>query len=114
MINIGSIDGLHVAAYESYSYAASKAAVHQLTRMMAKNLAHRHIAVNAVAPGYFPSKMTAGLEEDFTAGAMEATPMRRRGNPDDIAGVALYLGSRASAYVCGAVIPVDGGYATTA
>lgn len=114
VINIGSIDGLHVSGLETYSYAASKAGVNHLTRMMAKFLAARHIAVNGIAPGYFPSKMTAGIAEEFGEAARLATPMRRWGNPSDMAGIALYLSSRASAFTCGAVIPVDGGYATTA
>lgn len=113
VINIGSIDGIHVSGIETYSYAASKAAVLHLTRMMAKNLAGRHIAVNAIAPGYFPSKMTAGIAEEFAAESLAATPMHRRGNADDMGGVALFLGSRASAYLCGSVVTVDGGYATT-
>lgn len=113
VINIGSIDGIHTSGIETYSYAASKAAVLHLTRMMAKNLAGRNIAVNAIAPGYFPSKMTAGIAEEFAAGSLAATPMQRRGNADDMGGVALFLGSRASAYLCGSVVTVDGGYATT-
>ncbi len=113
VINIGSIDGMHVSNIETYSYAASKAAVLHLTRMMAKNLAARHIAVNAIAPGYFPSKMTAAIPEEWAAASVAATPMKRIGNPADMAGVALYLGSKASGFVCGSVIAVDGGYATT-
>ncbi|MBV8971582.1 MAG: SDR family oxidoreductase [Sphingomonadaceae bacterium] len=113
VVNIGSIDGMHVSGIETYSYAASKAAVLHLTRMMAKNLAARHIAVNAIAPGYFPSKMTAGIPEEWAAASVRATPMKRIGTPEDMAGVALYLGSRASGFVCGSVIAVDGGYATT-
>jgi NAD(P)-dependent dehydrogenase (short-subunit alcohol dehydrogenase family) len=110
IINIGSIDGLHVSEIETYSYAASKAGVIHLTKMMAKFLAPRKIAVNAIAPGFFPSKMTAALPMEAIAAT---TPMRRVGQPADIAGAALYLGSRASAFLCGAVIPVDGGRATT-
>ncbi|WP_419814018.1 SDR family oxidoreductase [Glacieibacterium sp.] len=113
VINIGSIDGMHVSGIETYSYAASKAAVLHLTRMMAKYLAARHIAVNAIAPGYFPSKMTAGISDEASAESLAATPMKRRGTPSDMAGVAIYLGSRASGFVTGSVIPVDGGYATT-
>ncbi len=113
VINIGSIDGQHVSGIETYSYAASKAGVLHMTKMMAKNLAGRHIAVNAIAPGYFPSKMTAGIAEEFAAASLEATPMRRRGNADDMGGVALFLASRASGFLCGSVITVDGGYATT-
>lgn len=110
IINIGSIDGLHVSEIETYSYAASKAGVIHLTKMMAKFLASRNIAVNAIAPGFFPSKMTAALPMEAIAAT---TPLRRVGRPEDIAGVALYLGSRASAFLCGAIIPVDGGRATT-
>ena len=114
VINIGSIDGIHTSGLETYSYAASKAAVLHLTRMMAKFLAAKHIAVNAIAPGYFPSKMTAGIAEEFAQASLDATPMRRRGTPADAAGVAIYLASRASGFVTGSVIAVDGGYATTA
>jgi len=110
IINIGSIDGMHVSAIETYSYAASKAGVIHMTKMMAKFLAARRIAVNAIAPGFFPSKMTASLPIDAIAAA---SPMKRVGTPEDMAGLALYLSSRASGFVCGAVIPVDGGYATT-
>lgn len=114
VINIGSIDGQHVSPIESYSYAASKAGVLHLTRMMAKYLAPRNIAVNAIAPGYFPSKMTAGIADRIDEVALRATPMARWGTTEDMAGVALFLASRASAYLCGSVVTVDGGYATTA
>ena len=114
VINIGSIDGLHVSGIETYSYAASKAGVLHLTRMMAKFLASRHIAVNAIAPGYFPSKMTAAIPDELAQQTLAATPMRTRGTPEDAAGVAIYLASRASGFVTGSVIAVDGGYATTA
>ena len=114
VINIGSIDGQHVSPLETYSYAASKAAVLHLTRMMAKQLAARRIAVNAIAPGYFPSRMTAGVAEHINTEALKLTPMARWGTAEDMAGVALFLASRASAYLCGSTITVDGGYATTA
>ena len=114
VINIGSIDGLHVSGIETYSYAASKAAVLHMTKMMAKYLAARHIAVNAIAPGYFPSKMTAAIAEDDQQATLAATPMKSRGTPEDAAGAAIYLASRASGFVTGSVIAVDGGYATTA
>ena len=113
VINIGSIDGQHVSGLETYSYAASKAGVLHLTRMMAKFLAPRKIAVNAIAPGYFPSKMTAAIPEEFASGSLEATPMRRRGTPEDMAGTALFLASRAGGFLCGSTVTVDGGYATT-
>ena len=113
VINIGSIDGIHVAPYESYSYSASKAGINHMTRMMAKFLAAKNIAVNGIAPGYFPSKMTAGLGAEASEGVIKVTPMGRQGQPSDMAGIAIYLASKASGYVCGSVIPVDGGYATT-
>jgi NAD(P)-dependent dehydrogenase (short-subunit alcohol dehydrogenase family) len=113
VINIGSIDGQHVSDLETYSYAASKAGVLHLTRMMAKFLGGRNITANAIAPGFFPSKMTAGIAEEFREAFRVATPLKRWGNPDDMAGVALFLASRASAFMTGAVITVDGGYATT-
>lgn len=113
VINIGSIDGQHVSPIETYSYAASKAAVLHLTRMMAKNLAARNVTVNAIAPGYFPSRMTAGIADRIESESLKVTPMARWGNAHDMAGVSLFLGSRASSYMCGSVLTVDGGYTTT-
>jgi NAD(P)-dependent dehydrogenase (short-subunit alcohol dehydrogenase family) len=114
VINIGSIEGIRTTHLEAYSYAASKAGVNHLTRIMAKFLAPRHVAVNAIAPGYFPSKMTAAIDDEGSQKVIDDAPMKRMGNPDDMAGIALYLASKASDFVCGAVIPVDGGLATTA
>lgn len=114
VINIGSIDGMHVSDLETYSYATSKAGVLHLTRMMAKNLAKHHIACNAIAPGFFPSKMTAGIRETHLPEAMARTPLKRIGQPHDMAGLAIYLASKASSFVCGSVIACDGGFATTA
>src|SRR5215472_2339640 len=109
VINIGSIEGIRTSHLEAYSYAASKAGVNHLTRIMAKFLAPKHIAVNAIAPGYFPSKMTDAIDEHGSRQVIEDAPMKRMGAPEDMAGIALYLASRASGFVCGAVIPVDGG-----
>jgi NAD(P)-dependent dehydrogenase (short-subunit alcohol dehydrogenase family) len=114
VINIGSIDGLRVPTmFENFSYSASKAAVHMLTRHLASTLVKEHINVNAIAPGLFPSKMTQfvfdGLGEE---GATQNIPMGRAGRQDDIAGTCIYLSSRAGSYLTGAVIPVDGGVST--
>ena len=114
VINIGSIEGIRTSHLEAYSYAASKAGVNHLTRIMAKFLAPKHIAVNAIAPGYFPSKMTDAIDEHGAKEVVDDAPMKRMGHADDLAGIAIYLASRASGFVCGAVIPVDGGLATTA
>ena len=113
VINIGSIDGLHAPDLETYSYSASKAAVHHLTRVLAKRLARERITVNAIAPGPFESKMMAATLEAFGDAIAAANPLRRIGEPEDMAGAAIYLSSRAGAYVTGAVIPVDGGMSTT-
>ena len=113
VINMGSIDGLHVPSLPTYAYSASKAGLHHLTRVLARDLGPRHITVNAVAPGPFESKMMAATLQAFVAAIAESAPLRRIGRPDDMAGVAVYLASRAGAYVTGAVIPVDGGLGTT-
>ena len=109
VINIGSIDGLRVPEFPTYSYSASKAGLHQLTRVLARELGPRHITVNAVAPGPFESKMMAATLAEFGEEIAAAAPLGRIGRPDDMAGVAVFLASRAGAYVTGAVIPVDGG-----
>jgi NAD(P)-dependent dehydrogenase (short-subunit alcohol dehydrogenase family) len=111
VINIGSIDGLRVSSADNFSYAASKAAVHMLTRKTAAALAAEHITVNAIAPGLFPTKMMAhALDDDAARRRMtDKVPLHRTGTPEDIAGTALFLSSRAGAYLTGAVIPVDGG-----
>jgi NAD(P)-dependent dehydrogenase (short-subunit alcohol dehydrogenase family) len=113
VINIGSADGLQVPLLETYAYSASKAAVHHLTRVLARKLAPRDITVNAVAPGPFESKMMAATLERFGDAIAKTNPRKRIGTPEDMAGVAIYLASRAGAYVTGAVIPVDGGISTT-
>ena len=109
VINIGSIAGVCVNDLNAYSYGASKAALHQLTRQLAADLISRHINVNAVLPGYFPTSMTAHLRDSPDAGLEKKVPMRRLGMPQDIAGAAVFLSSRAGAYVTGIELPVDGG-----
>ena len=109
IINVGSIDGLNVNKMGTYSYGPSKAAIHHLTRTFASHLADRHITANAIAPGPFPSKMTAGVAKKFGEEIRKNVPLKRWGEPADMAGAAIYLSSKAGAYVSGAVIPVDGG-----
>jgi NAD(P)-dependent dehydrogenase (short-subunit alcohol dehydrogenase family) len=111
IINLGSVMGTQPIADGAYSYTASKAAVHHLTRTLATELAERRITVNAFAPGPFQSRMTA-----FATGSDEKAqhvgsrvPLGRIGRPEDIAGAAIYLCSRAGSYVTGAIIPIDGG-----
>ena len=113
IINIGSIDGLHVNPMDTFPYSASKAGVHHLTRALAAKLGPQHITVNAIAPGPFESKMMAATLEAFGDSIAKSSPLGRIGRADDMAGVAVYLASRAGSYVTGAVIPVDGGIATT-
>ncbi len=108
VINIGSIDGIRTPHYENYAYSASKSAIHQLTKHLAIQLSPK-ITVNAIAPGPFESKMTEFLFDNFMDTVLAGCPMKRIGQPDDIAGMAIFLASRASSYVTGAVLPVDGG-----
>ena len=112
VINIGSIDGLGVPAMTTYSYGASKAAVHHLTRHLARDLAPS-VTVNAIAPGPFESQMMAGTLAEFGDVIADSAPLKRIGRPDDMAGIAIFLASRAGSYLTGTVIPVDGGISTT-
>ena len=112
VVNVGSIDGLRVPAMPTYAYSASKAGLHHLTRVLARELGPRGVTVNAIAPGPFESNMMAETLRVLGDEIASAAPLGRIGRPDDMAGAALYLASRAGAYVTGAVIPVDGGLAT--
>jgi NAD(P)-dependent dehydrogenase (short-subunit alcohol dehydrogenase family) len=114
VINIGSIDGLTAPRLETYAYSASKAALHHMTRVLARTLAPRGITVNAVAPGPFESKMMAETLDQFRDIIIATCPLGRIGEPEDMAGVAIYLASRAGAYLTGTVIPVDGGISACA
>ena len=116
VINIGSVDGLRVPTTENYAYAASKAAVHMVTRQLAARLVGDPITVNAIAPGPFESKMMAFILDDPEGrrAVAESVPLGRIGRPDDVAGTARFLASRAGAFLTGAVIPVDGGIASLA
>ena len=113
VINIGSIDGLTVPDLETFSYSASKAAVHHLTKVLAKKLARAKITVNAVAPGPFQSRMMRVTLERAGDAINDMVPLRRIGTPEDMSGIAIFLASRASAYLTATVIPVDGGISGT-
>ncbi|MEV6647661.1 SDR family oxidoreductase [Amycolatopsis sp. NPDC051371] len=114
IINIGSIAAIHVAESPNYSYAGSKAGLHQLTRVLARELGPQHVTVNAVAPGPFPSQMMASTLDAIGDTIAAKAPLRRLGRDDDMAGIAVFLAGRAGAYLTGTIIPVDGGIATTA
>lgn len=113
VINIGSIDGLNVPAMETYPYGASKAAVHHLTRVLAAKLVKENILVNAIAPGPYPSNMLgAAVNHDYSEIA-KRNPRNRVGTPEDMAGLAIFLCSRAGAYTVGETITSDGGIVKT-
>jgi NAD(P)-dependent dehydrogenase (short-subunit alcohol dehydrogenase family) len=114
VINIGSVDGLVIPFWPNYGYSASKAAVHMLTRHLAHALVGDHITVNAIAPGLFPSRMTRWVFDspELEEQTVRAIPMRRAGTAEDVGGAAIYLASRAGAYLTGVVIPVAGGVST--
>lgn len=114
VINIGSVDGLRACDVEHYAYSTSKAAVHHLTRQLAKRLRKENVLVNAIAPGPFESNMMAfALRDEEARAAVAATvPLGRIGSPDDMAGASIFLASRAGAYLTGVTIPVGGGVST--
>lgn len=109
VINISSINGLANPGMPTYAYSSSKAAVIHLTRHLASDLAGDNINVNGIAPGFFPSKMTAGLLDQFEEKMLRRIPRGRLGQPEDIAGTAIYLSSRAAAWVVGQTLVLDGG-----
>jgi 2-deoxy-D-gluconate 3-dehydrogenase len=110
VINIASIDGIKLNPLETYSYHASKAGLIYLTRRMAARLVRDRIVVSAIAPGPFASDMNRAAR-DNAATVANAVPLRRIGTPEDMAGAAIYLASRAGDYVVGDTIAVDGGIA---
>uniref|UniRef100_A0A6B2LE53 Uncharacterized protein n=1 Tax=Arcella intermedia TaxID=1963864 RepID=A0A6B2LE53_9EUKA len=106
VINIGSVNGENIPFYEAYSYSASKAAVHHLTRHLASRLAHDNITVNAIAAGPFPTKMLSFIEETNLS---KGVPLSRVGSSTDIGGACIFLSSKASSWITGVTLPVDGG-----
>ena len=112
IINIGSMDGIHVPIVQrvpTFAYSASKAALHHLTKAMAVELAPKQNTVNAVAPGFFESRMTDYVFEHYLDDIEDDCPLHRVGQPQEIVGIVTYLASKAGSYTNGAVIPVDGG-----
>ena len=116
VINIGSIDGLRNAVFSTFSYGPSKAALHSLTKLLAAHLGPRNVIVNAIAPGPFPTWMLStgvgggGDVENTNWDAVgRGNPRGRVGTPEDIAGLAIFLSSRAGAFTVGEVISCDGG-----
>lgn len=111
IVNIGSIAGIIGDGFQNYSYGPSKAAIHQLTRNLAKDLAEDHIRVNAIAPGRFFSKLTEYVSEnqELYEAELAATPLHRWGEEEDISGIAIMLCSRAGAFMTGQIIATDGG-----
>lgn len=109
VINIASINGLANPGMTNYSYSASKAAVVQMTRHLAVDLVRNNINVNAIAPGFFPSKMTSFVIDGNEQAVAASIPRGRIGNAEDAAGTAIYLCSRASAWMTGQTLVLDGG-----
>ena len=111
VINIGSVYGISTAVSSAYAYAASKAGIHHLTRVLARELSRRHINVNAIAPGLFPTSMTRFMLQDDEARrhTLRRIPMGRPGRADEMAGLVLFLCSRAGGYTTGTIMPLDGG-----
>lgn len=111
VINIGSVGALKIGPREVYAYQASKAAIHWLVKSLGKRLGRDNITVNAIAPGFFESEMTVITSDEMRQMVVSMVPRGRVGTPEDVAGAAIYLASRAGAYVTGSVIPVEGGLA---
>ena len=111
VVNIGSAAGMLTGPTTAFAYGVSKAAIHHLTRILADELSARHVTVNAIAPGRFPSRMTAYVLQDQERYDLETSiiPLGRFGREEDIQGLSICLCSRAGAYMTGNVIPLDGG-----
>lgn len=114
VINIGSTSGFLSFTPVTAAYEASKAGVHHLSKSLAGALAPMYINVNAVAYGYFDTDMMRGTMKQRGDEVMSNIPMNRSGNPEEAAGICLFLSSKASGFITGAVISVDGGNTTGA
>ncbi len=114
IINLGSVMGTAYIGDGAYSYSASKAAVHHLTKILANEMAGEYVTINAFAPGPFQSKMTAfaTTTDEQVTNVGKGVPLGRIGAPDDIGGATIYLCSKAGSYVTGAILPLDGGIHT--
>jgi 2-deoxy-D-gluconate 3-dehydrogenase len=120
VINVGSIDGIKNTRFDAFSYGPSKAALHALTRLLALHLGSRNVIVNAIAPGPFPTWMLStgvggggDVANTDWAAVGRGNPLGRVGTPEDIAGLAIFLSSRAGAFTVGEVISCDGGTSLT-
>ena len=113
VINITSVAGQMYGSMQAYAYGPSKAALNHLTKILAGELAAKHITVNAIAPGVFPSRMTTFVlkDEKMAEQQRNAVPLGRLGEPEDMEGLAVFLSSQAGAYITGNVIALDGGTA---
>ena len=110
IINVGSVAGMIPQAIPTHAYDVSKAGVHHLTKKMSSDLAPLGITVNALAPGFVPTKMTEGLKTYTTFEKMaQSNLLGRMGDGDDMTGACVYLSSRAGSYVTGLILNVDGG-----
>ncbi|KPA93171.1 dehydrogenase of unknown specificity, short-chain alcohol dehydrogenase like [Pseudomonas asplenii] len=112
IINIGSVAGIASFGEQAYAYGPSKAALHQMSRILARELVSQHINVNVIAPGRFPSRMTRHIVEDEQALAQDCAliPMKRWDREEEMAALAISLASTAGAYMTGNIIPLDGGF----
>ena len=111
VINIGSVVGMVPQGAPTHAYDVSKAAVHQLTKKFAADLAPQHITVNCVAPGFVPSRMSEGLAKWGASQEViaKSVPLKRMGNEDDMAGACIYFSSKAGSWCTGVILNVDGG-----
>ena len=110
IINLGSIGGLHIPNWEAHPYGVSKAAIHHMTRSLAKRFGRDQIRVNAIAPGPFPSGLMDVTSDTAKKSIETFIPINRPGTAEDVQGICIFLASRAGAYVNGSTSPLDGGY----